>query len=236
MKKYLLPSFLISSLSLLAGCSSVETSPIESFSHFSAGEVIEDGVQFYWLTEWLSRTSSAADYVMMGDKGAYQSDYRWSEGELRELMRTGTHLSAAHGLVPFQIHIRFNKKGEAIYQRYRVNGRILPLQQNQLDNYKMEAKSVVASVRKLSSRGESLIQGHWSDSSGFRSCHDGRKYSVSSLGQMSTMLANGNPPYSDKYYIAFTGQESRYTVQANQLLMTKPNSFECVKRPTLLAE
>ncbi|MCV5838969.1 DUF1481 domain-containing protein, partial [Escherichia coli] len=72
----------------------------------------------------------------MGDHGWYKSDYRWDEGELRELIRKGEQIDAKQKLVPFQIHIRFNKDGEAIYQQYRVNRKVLPLQREQLDRYK----------------------------------------------------------------------------------------------------
>ncbi len=120
-----------------------------------------DATSLYWMTERLTRVSTAADYVTMGDYGSYQSDYRWDDGELRELIRKGKQLDAKQGLVPFQIHIRFNKDGDAVYQQYRVNGKVLPLQRDQLERYKQEANDVVTSIKKQSRDGQSLIQGYW---------------------------------------------------------------------------
>ncbi len=61
-----------------------------------------DATSLYWMTERLTRVSTAADYVAMGDSGSYQSDYRWDDGELRELIRKGEQLDTKQGLVPFQ--------------------------------------------------------------------------------------------------------------------------------------
>ncbi|MCV5961416.1 DUF1481 domain-containing protein, partial [Escherichia coli] len=66
MKKHLLTSLLLSSLSLI-GCSSVETPNLEQFTHFSGGKTVGDTSSLYWMTERLTRVSTAADYVTMGD-------------------------------------------------------------------------------------------------------------------------------------------------------------------------
>lgn len=232
MNKHLLTSLLLSGLSLV-GCSSVETPNLEQFTHFSGGKAEGDASSLYWMTERLTRVSTAADYVSAGDYGWYQSDYRWDEGELRELTRKGNQIDAKLGMVPFQIHIRFNKDGEAVYQQYRVNNKVLPLQHEQLEQFKAQANGVVASVKENSRNGQSLIQGYW----------DGELLETCAGKEISTLEFNQTLPKfvidrlsSEDSYIAFVGKSSRDKVIVEELLLLKNDDFDCVKRPMLLAE
>ncbi|MGY0617702.1 DUF1481 domain-containing protein [Vibrio sp. FJH11] len=232
MNKHLLTSLILSGLSLV-GCSSVETPNLEQFTHFSGGKAEGDVSSLYWMTERLTRVSTAADYVTAGDYGWYQSDYRWDEGELRELTRKGDQSDAKQGMVPFQIHIRFNKDGEAIYQQYRVNNKVLPLQHDQLEQFKAQANGVVTSVKENSRNGQSLIQGYW----------DGELLETCEGKEISTLEFNQTLPKfvidrlsSEDSYIAFIGKASRDKVIVEELLLLKNDDFDCVKRPMLLAE
>ncbi|MGR5165321.1 DUF1481 domain-containing protein [Vibrio owensii] len=232
MKKHLLTSLLLSSLALV-GCSSVETPNLDQFTHFSGGKIMGDATSLYWMTERLTRVSTAADYVAMGDYGSYQSDYRWDDGELRELIRKGEQLDAKQGLVPFQIHIRFNKDGDAIYQQYRVNGKVLPLQRDQLERYKQEANDVVTSIKKQSRDGQSLIQGYW-DGETFETCK-GREFATLEFNQTLPKFVIDRLASVDSY-IAFIGKESRNTATVDELLMLNDDDFDCVPRPKLISE
>ncbi|HGZ6488954.1 TPA: DUF1481 domain-containing protein [Vibrio parahaemolyticus] len=232
MKKHLLTSLLLSSLSLI-GCSSVETPNLEQFTHFSGGKTAGDTSSLYWMTERLTRVSTAADYVTMGDHGWYKSDYRWDEGELRELIRKGEQIDAKQKLVPFQIHIRFNKDGEAVYQQYRVNGKVLPLQRDQLERYKQEANDVVTSIKKQSRDGQSLIQGYW-DGETFETCK-GREFTTLEFNQTLPKFVIDRLASVDSY-IAFIGKESRNAATVDELLMLNDDDFDCVPRPKLISE
>ncbi|MEL7286901.1 MAG: hypothetical protein AAGJ57_05180, partial [Pseudomonadota bacterium] len=64
MKKHLLTSLLLSSLALV-GCSSVETPNLDQFTHFSGGKIMGDATSLYWMTERLTRVSTAADYITL---------------------------------------------------------------------------------------------------------------------------------------------------------------------------
>ncbi|MGR5238429.1 DUF1481 domain-containing protein [Vibrio alfacsensis] len=232
MKKRLLTSLLLSSLTLV-GCSSVETPNLDQFTHFSGGKVMGDATSLFWMTERLARVSTAADYVTMGDYGSYQSDYRWDDGELRELIRKGEHQDAKQELVPFQIHIRFNKDGDAIYQQYRVNGKVLPLQRDQLERYKAEANDVVISIKKQSRHGQNLIQGYW-DGENFETCN-GREFMTLEFNQtLPTFVIDRLA--SLESYIAFVGTESRNTAMVDELLILNDDDFDCVQRPSLISE
>nr|WP_164837132.1 DUF1481 domain-containing protein [Vibrio alfacsensis] len=232
MNKHLLTSLLLTSLAL-AGCASVETPNLEQFTHFSGGKVMGDTTSLYWMTERLTRVSTAADYVTMGDYGYYQSDYRWDDGELRELIRKGKLLDTKQGLVPFQIHIRFNKDGDAIYQQYRVNGKVLPIQREQLGRYKAEANGVVDSIKQESRDGQNLIQGYW-DGETFETCK-GREYATLEFNQTLPNFVIDRLASVDSY-IAFIGKESRNTATVDELLMLNDDGFDCVQRPKFISE
>ncbi|EMR35237.1 DUF1481 domain-containing protein [Vibrio harveyi] len=232
MKKHLLTSLLLSSLALV-GCSSVETPNLDQFTHFSGGKIMGDATSLYWMTERLTRVSTAADYVAMGDSGSYQSDYRWDDGELRELIRKGEQLDTKQGLVPFQIHIRFNKDGDAIDQQYRVNGKVLPLRRDQLERYKTEANDVVASIKSQSREGQSLIQGFW-DGETFETCK-GREFATLEFNQTLPKFVIDRLASVDSY-IAFIGKESRNTATVDELLMLNDDNFDCIPRPKLISE
>lgn len=232
MKKQLYTSLLLASLSLV-GCSSVETPNLEQFTHFTGGKTEGDASSLYWMTERLTRVSTAADYVTAGDYGCYQSDYRWDAGELRELTRKGDQIDAKLGMVPFQIHIRFNKDGEAVYQQYRVNNKVLPLQRDQLARFKSEANDVVASVKERSRKGQSLIQGYW-DGESLEVC-DGNEFTTLEFNQTLPKFVIDRLASVDSY-IAFIGKESRNKVTVDELLLLKDDEFDCVQRPKLIAE
>ncbi|KGR32676.1 peptidyl-prolyl cis-trans isomerase [Vibrio campbellii] len=192
-----------------------------------------DATSLYWMTERLTRVSTVADYVTMGDYGSYQSDYRWDDGELRELIRKGKQLDAKQVLVPFQIHIRFNKDGDAVYQQYRVNGKVLPLQRDQLERYKQEANDVVTSIKKQSRDGQSLIQGYW-DGETFETCK-GREFTTLEFNQTLPKFVIDRLASVDSY-MAFIGKESRNAATVDELLMLNDDDFDCVPRPKLISE
>lgn len=232
MNRHLLTSLFLSGF-FLVGCSSVESSNPEQFTHISGGAVQGDVSSLHWMTERLNRTSTAADYVTAGDDSWYQSDYRWSEGELRELIRKGDQLDAKQGMVPFQIHIRFNKDGEAVYQQYRLKSKVLPLQYDQLERFKEEAHNVVALVKERSRNGQSLIQGYW-DGESFEAC-DGDEFATIEFNQSLPKLVIDRLA-SVESYIAFIGKESRNSVTVDELLLLKEDDFDCVLRPQFIVE
>ncbi len=136
MKKTLLVSLLVATL---AGCSSSPSPSLNQYSEYTGGQTLGDATSLYWYTERLTKPFSAADYVNMNDYGWYKSNYRWSGDTLREFVREGVQNEIESGSVNYRIHVRFNKDGEAIYQQYRRNGKVLPIKRAQLENYQREA-------------------------------------------------------------------------------------------------
>lgn len=185
-----------------------------------------DATSFYWYTERLVLPSSAADYVSSGDYGGYQTNYRWDEGSLRELKREGSLLSK-NSLVPYSIHLRFNKEGEAVYQQYRVDGKVLPLSKEQLYVYLAQSQ-YVASVTK-DNRGLSLIQGVW-DGEVFASC-TGDQYSQLEFNQSLPNVDMSSS--SSKHYFAFIGKVRNNRVYVEKLLVQADENHGCINKPQL---
>ncbi|MFS1425578.1 DUF1481 domain-containing protein [Shewanella sp. 10N.286.48.B5] len=57
--------------------------------------------------------------------------------------------------------MRFNQSGEAVYQQYRLDGKVLPLQSVQLDRFKQEAHLPPTLLRSKMMQGLELLQGYW---------------------------------------------------------------------------
>ncbi|GMQ45179.1 DUF1481 domain-containing protein [Vibrio sp. 10N] len=228
MKKILLVSLLAAAL---VGCSSSPSPSINQFSDYTGGQTLGDATSFYWYTEKLTRPYSAADYVNMNDYGWYQSNYRWNGDTLREFVREGVQNDAETGSVTYRIHVRFNKDGEAIYQQYRRNGKVLPVKKAQLENYQREASLLVERVKEQDSDGLELIQGHW-DGETLETCSgiafDNIKFEQSLPSFVVTRLAEVES------YVAFLGSTRLTGARVEQLLMLADGAKDCIPRPELI--
>ncbi|KOE84859.1 DUF1481 domain-containing protein [Vibrio sp. SA48] len=227
MKKFLLPS--LCSLFLIGCTASSHTPNIEQYVNYTSGQTMGDATSFYWYTERLVLPNSAADYVNSGEYGGYQTNYRWDEGSLRELKREGS-LPSNNNLVPYSIHLRFNKDGEAVYQQYRVDGKVLPLSKEQLSIYLAQSQ-YVASVTK-DNRGLSLIQGVW-DGEVFASC-TGNQYSQVEFNQNLHRVDTSSS--SPKHYLAFLGKVRNNRMYVEKLLMQADENHGCVNKPQLIED
>ncbi|WP_061019207.1 DUF1481 domain-containing protein [Vibrio splendidus] len=229
-------AFLLVSLlsTFLIGCSS--TSPrknLEQFETHTGGQVMGDATSFYWVTNKLTQPHTSADYVTVGDYGWYQTDYAWSEGVLREFIREGEQRNSSNELVPYRVHVRFNKSGEAVYQQYRIDSKILPIQAKQLENYQKEAKSVLETTLKQNDEGLRLVQGYW-DGSSFKTCAGGEFDRIEFNQTLPSFVIDRLA--SVESYAAFLGSDSLGKMSVEELLMLAEDSHDCVVRPSLLKE
>ncbi|WP_060983429.1 DUF1481 domain-containing protein [Vibrio splendidus] len=229
-------AFLLVSLlsTFLIGCSS--TSPrknLEQFETHTGGQVMGDATSFYWVTNKLTQSHTSADYVTVGDYGWYQTDYAWSEGVLREFIREGEQRNSSNELVPYRVHVRFNKSGEAVYQQYRIDSKILPIQAKQLENYQKEAKSVLETTLKQNDEGLRLVQGYW-DGSSFKTCAGGEFDRIEFNQTLPSFVIDRLA--SVESYAAFLGSDSLGKMSVEELLMLAEDSHDCVVRPSLLKE
>lgn len=137
-----------------------------------------------------------------GDYGSYQTSYRWEEGQVREIRREGEHLDGKK-LVPFRVHIRFSKEGEAVYQQYRLGGKVLPMNEEQLAHYVLQAKAVAEATKEQDKQGLELIQGYWNGKT-FETCQ-GVEYQRVEFNQSLPSFVF-NRLASIESYVAFLGK------------------------------
>ncbi len=192
-----------------------------------------DATSLYWYTEKLASPMSAADYVTAGDYGWYKTDYRWSEGELRELIREGEKLKGEFGLVDYRVHVRFNKGGEAVYQQYRVDGKVLPVKADELERYKNDAYTVARLTKQQDKKGRELIQGYWNGAT-FETC-SGQDYSRLEFNQTLPSFVVSRLAGVDNY-VAFLGSTRTHRVIVEDLLMLADEDHACIERPNLLSD
>jgi len=219
---------------LLFGCSSQpSTDADDRFQNMTGGQSVGDATSFYWYTEELEYPYSAADYVDSGKHGWYFSDYRWRDGVVREIVRQGEQLQEKNGLVPFKIHLRFNQSGEAVYQQYRLDGKVLPMQPQHISMVQNSAESIKNTVKKQHSKGQRLIQGYW-DGKGFKTC-SGESYQNVEFNQILPDFVVNRLANLDSY-AAFLGTTSPSKLVVQDLYMLEEDSVDCVNRPVLVPE
>jgi len=228
MKKALLS---LLTVTFIAGCSSsVSQLNLDKISQFSGGQRTGDATSYYWYTENASQPTSASDYVASESYGWYQSSYRWDEGVVREVVREGEQRKNGE-LVPYNVHMRFNKDGEAIYQQYRVNKKILPLSDGQLERYVQEAQALQTMTKDQDKQGTELMQGFWNGET-FESC-DGQDYSHVEFNHTLPSFVMSRLSRLDNY-IGFLGKIRNNTVYIDELLILADDGHDCIERPELI--
>ncbi|MDB1122727.1 DUF1481 domain-containing protein [Vibrio algarum] len=218
----------------LLGCSSSPTTNnTDIFNTITGGQSAGDATSFYWYTERLDLPFSASDYVASGDYGWYKSDYRWRKSIIKEIVREGVQRQASMDLVPYRIHLRFDNTGEAVYQQYRLDGKVLPLRTGQIQMLLNEAESIQVVTKQQDSKGSELIQGYW-DGEVFNRC-DGNKFEKIEFNQTLPTFVINRLANLDSY-AAFVGATPINKIVVNDLLMLEDESFDCVERPILIKD
>ncbi len=225
MHKRILPAVLTL---LLFGCSSAPTPNLSQITESSAGQRQGDSVSLYWLTERLGKPETAADYVTSGDYGWYQSNYRWSEDSLREVIREGEKLTVGDGLTSYRLHIRFNSAGEAVYQQYKEGNRVFPLRPDEINQYKGSAALVLDYVQENTERSLRLYQGIWNGES-FETCTGQEFTKVSFEEPLPGYIVDRIKGLES--FAVINGRNVIKNLQVHSLLMLSDGSAECIERP-----
>ncbi|WP_299019506.1 DUF1481 domain-containing protein [uncultured Photobacterium sp.] len=226
--KRLIPFLLIS---LLAGCetTTVPENSITPVLTHTAGQTFGDATSLYWYSFQQNRPVSLAEVVIMGDYGQYQSEYRWREGNLREIKRQGRQLRGQE-IKPFSLHVRYDTKGSAVFQRYSVDGVVLPLTDTQLYQLTKQAKQATEVVKQQRRDGQFLVQGYWQGEH-FLRCGDDKPLSVAFETAMPDFIEQ---QLSQDRFMAVVGKVRRNKLVASQLLMLSDSSQQCHAAPKLL--
>jgi hypothetical protein len=231
MKKSFFLTLLLSS-GLLFGCSSTQPLSTVDFEQYSGGERVGDVISLFWYTESQDLPHSASDFVQSDWDGWYQTSYRWQGKVLREIVREGTQRSGK-GLVPFHTHLRFGKNGEAVYQQYRVDGKVFPLTADALEHYKNQAIAIIGTVKKQDKQGTELIQGVWNGQQ-FETC-SGHDYAKVEFNQTLPGFVIHRLASLDNY-IAFLGYIRNNRVYVQEILILADDDHDCIDRPQLIEE
>ncbi|WED21693.1 DUF1481 domain-containing protein [Vibrio sp. JC009] len=230
--KYPVPTLLLSAI--LLGCSSGPSSEqAEQFKTMTGGQSVGDTTSLYWYTEKLSLPYSASDYVTSGDFGWYQSEYRWKESKLKEVVREG-ELVKDDELLSYTTHLRFNDKGEAVYQLYRLDGKVLPVTPVQMDHIQREAFALQTLVAEQNRKGQRLFQGYW-DGEVFESC-SGEKYEKLKFDvTLPTFVINRLANLES--YAAFAGTVNNISqLTINDIYLLHDAKFDCIEPASFIKE
>ncbi|WP_300176229.1 DUF1481 domain-containing protein [uncultured Aliivibrio sp.] len=221
----------------LLGCSSNPSGEqrIKSVT-FTGGQIQGDTTSYYWYTRRLQQPINASDYISMGDYGWYKTTYRWEKNVLVEAVREGEMLDSSDELIPYMMHVRYNGNGEAVYQRYRKDGRIFPLMPNQFAQFQDQSKYLIAKVEGLYKENVSLYQGEWNGEI-FYSC-DGKQYDQLEFNQILPNFVVARLSGLDSF-ILFLGEEvdrDKKVLKMSELLLLTDDSYKCVERPNLIED
>lgn len=209
---------------ILTGCSS-NNELVNQLKTYTGGNRMGDATSFYWYTENLSFPYQGSDYSSSSEDGWYQSHYSWFASKVREIQREGS--IKVHGeLVDFSLLLRFNGEGEAVYQQYRVDGRIRPLQADELAGYIKQAEAIAQMTKEQSQRHLSLIQGVW-DGEHFETC-DGQEYDKLEFNKTLPSFVIDRLANFDNY-LAFLGSIRNGEVYIEELLMLDDEDHDCIE-------
>ncbi|EPE37174.1 DUF1481 domain-containing protein [Candidatus Photodesmus anomalopis] len=203
-------------------------------TQYTTGELVQNVLSFYWYTKKSSKLKSGADYLDFGNNTWYKTDYLWTDGVLRELIRKGEKLKATQELVPYYIHLRFNQKGSAVYQHYRLDQKIFPLTQKELFSYQKKANAMLNKVERKAKEGLQLIQGFW-DGAVFHTC-SGKQYNKIEFAGLENFSFG---TASENIYAVFLGKViyNRMIIKDLLMLIDKEQQPEkiCIKRPAYIS-
>lgn len=221
-------------VSLLAGCATptVPENSITPILTHSGGQTQGDATSLYWYSFQQNRSVKLAEVVTIGDYGSYQSDYRWREGKLREIKRSGTQ-QRDNALKPFTLHVRYDTQGSAVFQRYTVDGTVLPLTDTQLYQLTQQAENAASLVRTQRKEKQSLVQGYWQGDR-FLRCGDAKPLEVTFQPALSKLNAYQLSKQTHSSFMVVTGKVSKNKLVASQLLILGDEDQDCITPPNLL--
>ncbi|MGO1296679.1 MAG: DUF1481 domain-containing protein [Vibrio sp.] len=225
MKNYRFPLICSVALACLTGCSSFsDSNASHSQQTHTGGERVGHETHLFWVTQSNKVVNHAADYVTAENGEHYQTSYQWTDDVVREVSRQGEYIQQGE-VVPFETLLRFDTHGDAIYQRYRVDGKVFPLSQKQIEQYRQQARHVLKVTTNDHKQGLGLVQGYWNGQS-FASC-DGHTYPTLTYNHTVPAAVIERLASTDSY-IAFVGKQSQDAVRMDTMLMFEDNNHECV--------
>lgn len=211
---------------LLTGCavSDLAENAVIPPETITVAQADSDGSHFYWYTYRPNQPVRLGERVFTHHRGQYQADYQWRLGKLSALYLQGDKF--IHGqLQPFDLQLRFDSEGLAVFQRYQQGTTIVPLTNVDIQKMVQTAYSLTDKVIHFKQQQLTWVQGHWFHQE-FISCQSKQALSVT-MNQKSLVL-------SGKGYMAVNGQIINRQLVVDHVLLQRDDQQQCLMAPDLL--
>ncbi|WP_256383343.1 DUF1481 domain-containing protein [Photobacterium toruni] len=210
---------------LLTGCaaSDIAENAVIAPKTVTVAQMATDGPHFYWYTFRPNHPITLNECVFTHNQGQYQASYRWRSGQLFELYQQGQQRIDG-SLTPFQLQLRFDSDGLAVFQRYQQGQTIVPLTNVEIAKLHRQAVGLAAKVEQLSHHQHSWVQGHWQQQR-FIPCQ--QQQTIEVIAQFNAEKLSGQG------YMAVNGQLKGRRLVVDNVLLQYPHQ-QCLVAPNLL--
>lgn len=220
-------SFLFSFLLplVLSGCvaGNLADNPALPITKVNVAEQKLDGTHIYWYLSRQNTPERLGERVYSAKLGDYQSDYQWQSGKLKMLLQQGERLVDGQQ-VPFELQLRFDSQGVAVYQRYTEDGQILPLTIDEIAELKQHSEYLVQQIERLKKSKQYFEQGYKKQQQ-LISCQTKQLMAIDDPNVLSVIAPSG--------YWAVIGEQKNGKLRINKLLPDVV-SETCLQAPTLI--
>ncbi|KJF80077.1 DUF1481 domain-containing protein [Photobacterium angustum] len=220
-------SFLFSFLLplVLSGCvaGNLADNPALPLTKVNVAEQKLDGTHIYWYLSRQNAPERLGERVYSTKQGDYQSDYQWQSGKLKTLLQQGERLVDGQQ-VPFELQLRFDSQGVAVYQRYTEDGQILPLTIDEIAELKQHSEYLVQRIERLKKSKQYFEQGYKQQQQ-LISCQTQQPMAIDDPNVLSVFDPSG--------YWAAIGKQKNGKLRINKLLPDVV-SGTCLQAPTLI--
>ncbi|MFD2176941.1 DUF1481 domain-containing protein [Veronia pacifica] len=210
---------------LLFGCSSTGNTPDKDT--IVTGSVSDQASRIYWLDTIKDAPSRLTEKTTLGREGHYDADYRWRAGVLREVILQGS-VRDGDKMLPMSVHIRYDTNERAVYQKYRLNGSVLPLRKAELVKYAREANFSLESAKAASKAGIRFFQGYWSDGE-LTECDTDKTKTLKFMPSFPRFVKQRLE--MEDNFIAAVGSVGNTSNLVSGIIALDTDSADCIERP-----
>ena len=153
----------------VSACSS--TSNVTPLTHSTTAMKHKSSMRIFWLDERLNTPEKLVELTIMKNEIRYRTEYLWVNGIVREIQREGDVLIEGKSQ-PQSLIIRYDLKGQGVYQNNRISNDLLPLRNKDLTFYYQEAENALKIAKDLIKQKKYFFQGHVKEDE-FKNCLNG---------------------------------------------------------------
>ncbi len=151
---------------LVSACTS--TSNVTPLTHTATAMKQKTTFRIFWLDERLNTPEKLVELTVMQNGMKYKTEYLWVNGVVREIHREGDVFIEGKAQQQSLI-IRYDLKGQGVYQSNRISDNLLPLRNKDLIFYYQGAENTLQTAKKLIKQKEYFFQGHVKENE-FKNC------------------------------------------------------------------